>query len=79
MIILWILLGLVCYLGPVILMFYSYTLELKDIKTTVTIGDVWNYTDGDEMSFTFMPIVGLFFGFYYIFKIVFYKTKDIQI
>ena len=79
MIILWILLGLICYFGPIILMFYAYSLELKDKRKVVTVGDVWNYTDGDEMLFTFMPIVGLFFGFYYIFKIVFYKTKDIQI
>lgn len=79
MIILWILLGLICYLGPVILMFYSYSLELKDIKTIVTIGDVWNYTDEEMLAFTFMPIVGFFIGFYYIFKIIFYKIKDIQI
>ena len=79
MIMFWILLGLIGYFGPIILMFYAYSLELKDKRKVVTVGDVWNYTDGDEMSFTFMPIVGLFFGFYYIFKIVFYKTKDIQI
>lgn len=79
MIIFWILLGLICYFGPIILMFYATMLELKDRRNVVTIGDVWNYTDGDEISFTFMPIVGLFFGFYYISKIIFYKIKDIQI
>lgn len=79
MIILWILLGLICYLGPVVLMFYAYSLELKDKRKIVTIGDLWNYVDGDMLSFTFMPVVGFFIGFYYIFKIIFCKIKDIQI
>ena len=79
MIILWILLGLVCYLGPIILMFYAYSLELKDRRNVVTIGDVWKYTDEEMLTFTFMPIIGFFMGFYCIFKIIFYKIKDIQI
>lgn len=79
MIILWILLGLICYLGPVVLMFYAYSLELKDKRKIVTIGDLWNYVDGEMFAFTFMPVIGFFMGFYYIFKIIFYKIKDIQI
>ena len=78
MIILWILLGLICYFGPIILMFYAYSLELKDKRKIVTVGDVWNYTD-DDVWLTFTPIAGLFMGVYYIFKIIFYKIKDIQI
>lgn len=79
MIILWILLGLICYLGPIFLMFYAYSLELKDIKTTVTIGDVWKYTDEEMFPFTFTPVIGFVMGFYYIFKIIFYKIKDVKI
>lgn len=79
MIILWILLGIICYFGPIILMFYAYGLELKDKRTIVTVGDVWNYIDDEMNAFTFTPIVGFFIGFYYIFKIIFYKIKDVQI
>ncbi len=79
MIILWILLGLIGYFGPIILMFYTYGLELKDKRKVVTIGDVWNYADEEMFAFTFTPVIGFFMGFYYIFKIVFYKTKDIKI
>lgn len=78
MIILWILLGLICYFGPIILMFYAYSLELKDKRKIVTIGDVWNCA-GDDLWLIFIPIAGLFMGVYYIFKIIFYKIKDIQI
>ena len=79
MIILWILLGLICYLGPILLMFYAYGLELKDKRKIVTIGDIWNYSDEEMVAFTFIPIIGFFMGFYYTFKIVFYKIKDIQV
>lgn len=78
MIILWILLGLICYFGPIILMFYAYSLELKDKRKIVTVGDVWNYA-GDNLCLTFTPIAGLFMGVYSIFKIIFYKIKDIEI
>ena len=79
MIILWILLGLICYFGPILLMFYAYGVELKDKRKIVTIGDIWNYADEEMVAFTFVPIIGFFVGFYYIFKIVFYKIKDIQV
>jgi hypothetical protein len=79
MIIFWILLGLVCYIGPIILMFYAYSLELKDKRTIVTIGDVWSWVDEEIAALTFTPAIGLFMCFYYIFKIVFYKIKNIQI
>lgn len=78
MIIFWILLGLVGYFGPIILMFYAYSLELKDRRNVVTIGDVWNCAV-DDLWLIFTPIAGLFMGVYCIFKIIFYKTKDIQI
>ena len=79
MIVVWILLGLICYFGPIILMFYAYSLELKDCRTIVTIGDVCNYIDDELIVFTFTPGIGLFFGFYYLFNVIFYKIKDIQI
>lgn len=79
MIILWILLGLICYFGPIILMFYAYSVELKDKRKVVTIGDVWNYADEEMFAFTFTPVIGFIMGFYYIFKIIFYKIKDIKI
>ena len=59
-------------------MFYAYSLELKDKRKIVTIGDVWDYAE-DDLWLTFTPITGFFMGFYYIFKIIFYKIKDIQI
>ena len=79
MIIFWILLGLIGYFGPIILMFYAYSLELKDKRKVVTIGDVWNYADEEMFAFTFTPLIGFFVGFYYIFKVIFYKIKYIQI
>ncbi len=79
MIIFWILLGLIGYIGPIVLMFYAYSVELKDKRKVVTIGDVWNYTDEEMIAFTFTPVIGFFVGFYYIFKVVFYKIKYIQI
>ena len=75
MIILWILLSLACYLGPVILMFYAYSVELKDKRKVVTIGDLWNYVDGEMLLFTLTPVIGFFVGFYYIFKSFFIKLK----
>ena len=79
MIVVWILLGLISYIGPIVIMFYGCGLELKDKRKIVTIGDVWNYANEELVGFTFIPVVGLFCGFYYIFKIIFYKIKDIQI
>lgn len=79
MIILWILLGLICYFGPIILMFYAYGVELKNKRKIVTIGDIWDYADEELFGFTYVPIIGFFMGFYYIFKIIFYKIKDIEI
>lgn len=79
MIILWILLGIIGYFGPIVLMFYAYSLELKDNRKVVTIGDVWDYANEELIGFTFTPGIGLFCGFYYFFKVIFYKTKDIQI
>jgi hypothetical protein len=60
-------------------MFYTYSIELKDKRKVVTIGDVWNYADEEMFAFTFAPIIGFVMGFYYVFKIIFYKIKDIQI
>lgn len=79
MIVVWILLGMIGYFGPVILMFYANMLELKDKRRVVTVGDVWEYADAELVEFTFTPIIGFFMGFYYIFKILFYKTKNIQL
>ena len=79
MVLVWILLGMIGYFGPIILMFYAYSVELKDKRKVVTIGDVWNYVDGDMVAFTFTPVIGFFVGFYYIFKVIFYKIKDIKL
>lgn len=79
MVLVWILLGMVGYFGPVILMFYAYSVELKDKRKVVTIGDVWNYIDEEMCAFTFTPVIGFFVGFYYIFKVIFYKIKDIKL
>ena len=79
MVLVWIILGMIGYFGPIILMFYAYSLELKDKRKIVTIGDVWNYTDDEMIAFTFTPGIGLFCGFYYLFKVIFYKIKDIQL
>ena len=58
MIVVWILLGMIGYFGPVILMFYAYSVELKDKRKVVTIGDVWNYADEEMVAFTFTPVIG---------------------
>lgn len=79
MIVVWILLGMIGYFGPIILMFYAYSVELKDKRKVVTIGDVWNYIDEEMCAFTFTPVIGFFVGFYYIFKVIFYKIKDIKL
>ena len=79
MVLVWILLGMIGYFGPIILMFYAYSVELKDKRKVVTIGDVWKYADEEMVTFTFTPVIGFFVGFYYIFKVIFYKIKDIQI
>lgn len=79
MIVVWILLGMIGYFGPIILMFYAYSVELKDRRKVVTIGDVWNYIDEEMCAFTFTPVIGFFVGFYYIFKVIFYKIKDIKL
>ena len=79
MVLVWILLGMIGYFGPIILMFYAYSVELKDKRKVVTIGDVWKYADEEMFAFTFTPVIGFFVGFYYIFKIIFYKIKDIKI
>ena len=79
MILVWILLGMIGYFGPIILMFYAYSVELKDKRKVVTIGDVWNYVDEEMVTFTFTPVIGFFIGFYYIFKVIFYKIKDIKL
>lgn len=79
MVLVWIILGMIGYFGPIILMFYAYSVELKDKRKVVTIGDVWNYIDEEMCAFTFTPVIGFFVGFYYIFKVIFYKIKDIQI
>ena len=79
MIVVWILLGMIGYFGPVILMFYAYSVELKDKRKVVTIGDVWNYIDEEMCAFTFTPVIGFFVGFYYIFKVIFYKIKDVKL
>lgn len=78
-VVIWILLGMIGYFGPVILMFYANMLELKDKRRVVTVGDVWEYADEELVGFTFTPIIGFFMGFYYIFRIFFYKTKNIQL
>lgn len=79
MVLVWILLGMIGYFGPIILMFYAYSVELKDRRSRVTIGDVWDYIDEEMVAFTFIPGIGLFCGFYCLFKVIFYKIKDIQI
>ena len=79
MVLVWILLGMVGYFGPIILMFYAYSVELKDKRKVVTIGDVWNYIDEEMCAFTFTPVIGFFVGFYYIFKVIFYKIKDVKL
>lgn len=79
MIVVWILLGMIGYFGPIILMFYAYSVELKDHRSVVVIGDVWSYVDEEIAALTFTPGIGLFMCLYYIFKIIFYKIKDIQI
>lgn len=79
MVLVWILLGMIGYFGPIILMFYAYSVELKDKRNVVTIGDVCKYADEEMFAFTFIPVIGFFIGFYYIFKVIFYKIKDIQI
>jgi hypothetical protein len=79
MVLVWIILGMIGYFGPVILMFYAYSVELKDKRKVVTIGDVWNYIDEEMCAFTFTPVIGFFVGFYYIFKVIFYKIKDVKL
>lgn len=79
MVLVWVILGMIGYFGPVILMFYAYSVELKDKRKVVTIGDVWNYIDEEMCAFTFTPVIGFFVGFYYIFKVIFYKIKDIKL
>ena len=79
MVLVWIILGMIGYFGPIILMFYAYSVELKDKRKVVTIGDVWNYTDEEMVAFTFTPVIGFFVGFYYIFKVIFYKIKDVKL
>ena len=79
MVLVWIILGMIGYFGPIILMFYAYSVELKDKRKVVTIGDVWKYTDEEMVAFTFTPVIGFFVGFYYIFKVIFYKIKDVKL
>lgn len=79
MVLVWIILGVIGYFGPIILMFYAYSVELKDRRNVVTIGNVWDYIDEEMCAFTFTPVIGFFVGFYYIFKVIFYKIKDIKL
>lgn len=79
MIIIWILLGIIAYFGPIVLMFWSYSLELKDRRSKVTIGDVWDVLEEEIIAFTFFPGIGFFFGIWFIIKAIAYKFKDIEI
>ena len=79
MIVVWILLGVIGYFGPIILMFYSSLVELKERRTVVTVGDVWKNVDDFLMLCTLVPIVSVFFGIYYAFRILFFKTKNIEL
>ena len=79
MVIIWIILGIVLWIVPIIIIFWGMKQELLSKGKKVTLGTIYDYFEPECVAFAFIPVVNLIMAAVFGIGGLFAKYKDLEL